>query len=169
MKPKLAVIAHNIRSTHNIGSLLRTSDGLGVSKVFFTGYTPYPAKPDDARLPHIADKLTKQIHKTALGAESSVTWHQADEVAPVLDTLRSQGYIIAGLEQTQNSISLPDFKCPEKLALLIGSEVTGIDKELLQHLDICLEIPMVGKKESFNVVEATTMALYQCLVVSSKL
>lgn len=169
MKPKLAVIAHNIRSTHNIGSLLRTSDGLGVSEVFFTGYTPYPAKPDDARLPHIADKLTKQIHKTALGAENSVTWHQADEVIPVLDTLRSQGYIIAGLEQTQNSISLPDFKCLEKLALLIGSEVAGIDKELLQHLDICLEIPMVGKKESFNVVEATTMALYQCLVVSSKL
>lgn len=169
MKPKLAIIAHNIRSTHNVGSLLRTSDGLGVSEIYFTGYTPYPAKINDSRLPHISGKLTQQIHKTALGAENSVIWHQSDDVVTVIEGLRDQGYAIVGLEQAQDSVSLQDFKCPEKLALLIGSEVTGIDKELFQHLDLCVEIPMVGKKESFNVIEATTMALYQCLVVSPRL
>lgn len=169
MQPEVIIIAHNIRSTHNVGSLLRTSDGLGVSHIYFTGYTPYPLKKNDPRLPHIAAKLTQQIHKTALGAESSVQWSQSDDIYPVLEQLRSNGYIIAGLEQAPNSVTLVDFRAPPKLALLLGSEVTGIDKELFSHLDICLEIPMQGVKESFNVIEATTMALYQSLVVSPRL
>ena len=77
---KICFIAHNIRSAHNIGSLLRTADGLGIRHVYMSGYTPYPKQPNDARLPHIADKASKLIHKTALGAEMSVEWSGGHEI-----------------------------------------------------------------------------------------
>lgn len=156
----IIVIAHNIRSTHNIGSLLRTADGLGIESVYLTGYTPYPKKPHDDRLPHLADKLDAAIHKTALGAEKSVTWHQEPDIFTVLSQLREQGYAICALEQTNTALSLPEFQPPEKCALLLGSEVTGIDHELLKQADQHIVIPMFGKKESFNVIQAAAMALY---------
>lgn len=167
MPVSLVIIAHNIRSTHNVGSLLRTADGLGVTKIYFTGYTPYPHEEDDARLPHLFEKITKQIDKTALGAQNSVKWDHNEDVLAVIAELRNKGYAIAGLEQTTDSVLLQNFKPPAKLALLLGSEVSGINKDLLAHLDYCLEIPMCGSKESFNVIEAATMAMYQCLLVNS--
>lgn len=166
MKPELTIIAHDIRSIHNVGSLLRTSDGLGVSHIYFTGYTPYPQQEKDSRLPHLAEKINQQIHKTALGAEKTVPWTHNEDIHAVIVTLKSEGFSIVGLEQAPNSVPLPEFVAPSRLAILIGSEVTGIEKELLKKLDYCLEIPMVGKKESFNVVEATTMAIYHCQLIS---
>ncbi|MGI9028357.1 MAG: TrmH family RNA methyltransferase [Candidatus Saccharimonadales bacterium] len=166
MAPSLIIIAHNIRSTHNVGSLLRTAEGLGVAKLYITGYTPYPKQIKDKRLPHIAEKIHSQIHKTALGAEELLPWQQSDAIHEVIVKLKKDGYTIAGLEQTPESIQLPKFQPPQKLAILLGSEVTGIDTELLNHLDYCLEIPMSGKKESFNVVEAASMAMYHCLQVA---
>lgn len=166
MPISLVLIAHNIRSTHNIGSLLRTADGLGVEKIYFSGYTPYPKYEHDERLPHIANKIHNQISKTALGAEDSVAWEHFEDITNVLKALKDQDYEIAGLEQTKTSVQLPDFKPPQKLAILLGSEVTGIDHELITQMDYCLEIPMIGTKESFNVVEASTMAMYHCLVVN---
>jgi len=158
----IVAIAHDIRSTHNVGSLLRTCEGLGVSHVYFTGYTPYPALPDgDTRLPHIAQKLTRQIEKTALGAESLVPWSQVDDVMSCIATVRAAGYAVVALEQTTGSTALPDFQPPQKIALLLGREVEGIDSALLALCDTCLEIPMFGQKESFNVVQAAAMALYQ--------
>lgn len=156
----IILIAHDIRSTHNVGSLLRTAEGLGVTRVYLTGYTPYPKKPSDPRLPHIAQKLTNQIHKTALGAEISQTWDQADTIEPLLKKLKSEGYSIVGLEQTQKSVPLPEYSPPQKLALLLGREVEGIEPDLLKQLDETLEIPMFGNKESFNVVQAAAMCLY---------
>lgn len=167
MACSLIIIAHNIRSTHNVGALMRTCEGLGVNKLFLTGYTPYPASKTDKRLPHIAEKLSKQIHKTALGAEDSLHWIYRENINAVLSELREDGYVLAGLEQTATSRNLPDFNPPAKLALLLGSEVAGIDPGLIDILDYCLEIPMRGKKESFNVVEATSMALYHCLADST--
>lgn len=161
-KKSLVVIAHNIRSTHNVGALLRTAEGLGVEHVYLTGYTPYPYRSGDSRLPHIAQKLHKQIHKTALGAEDTNLWLQADSVEETIGKLRNQSYVIAGLEQTPNSIMLPDFKAPEKLAIILGSEVEGMNNDLIKQADVCLEIPMFGTKESFNVVEAASMTLYHC-------
>ncbi len=166
MSVSLIIIAHNLRSTHNVGALLRTADGLGIEKLYFTGYTPYPHFTDDERLPHISERLTHQINKTALGAQDSVVWEYAENIRPILTSLRAKGYKIAGLEQAVNSIELPAFKPPSKLAILLGSEVTGIDNDLLNLLDYCLEIPMAGKKESFNVVEAATMAMYHCLCIN---
>lgn len=158
----LTLILHDIRSTHNVGSLLRTAEGLGVNHVYFTGYTPYPLAPHDTRLPHLAQKLDKQIHKTALGAETLVSWSVGPDVTQLLRNLQAQGTQIAGLEQSPNSIALPDFKPPTNIAILLGREVEGIEPELLKLCDITLEIPMFGQKESFNVVQAAAMALYHC-------
>lgn len=161
MTRQIVVIAHDIRSTHNVGSLLRTCEGLGVAQVYFTGYTPYPALPSgDMRLPHIAQKLTNQIHKTALDAETLVPWTHADDVTACLQQLKSDGFSLVALEQSSSSIALPDYTPPEKVALLLGREVEGIDPQLLELCDTTLEIPMFGRKESFNVVQAAAMALY---------
>lgn len=158
---EIVVVAHDIRSTHNVGSLLRTCEGLGVNHVYFTGYTPYPSAPNDPRLPHITAKLTAQIHKTALDAEALVPWTHEDDVMSCLASLRQAGYTLAALEQAADSTKLPDFHAPEKIALLLGREVEGIEPELLRRCDVALEIPMFGRKESFNVVQAAAMALYQ--------
>jgi tRNA G18 (ribose-2'-O)-methylase SpoU len=160
--PEIIVIAHNLRSCHNVGSLLRTAEGLGVKQVILSGYTPYPANKDDERLPHIATKLTKQISKTALGAETSQPWEHYDSVEAVFAALREQDYTIAAIEQSPHSVKLPDFQPPEKIALLLGREVDGVEPEVLAACDTILEIPMFGKKESFNVIQAAAMAMYHC-------
>ena len=158
----IILIAHNLRSTHNVGSLLRTAEGLGIQKVYFTGYTPYPQADQDERMPHLAQKLQRQIEKVALGAEAHMSWQHADTIEPILQDLRQQGFTIAALEQVEGSIALPSYAVPEKIALIIGREVEGIESSVLKLVDICLEIPMFGKKESFNVVQAAAMALYHC-------
>lgn len=157
----MILIAHNIRSIHNVGSILRSADGFGVTKVYLTGYTPYPTQPGDTRLPHIRQKITGQLHKTALGAETTVlTEHHEDALTAIAD-LRKQGYAIVALEQDPRAVMLPDFTPPhKKIALLLGEEVQGIEPELLAQCDAIVEIPMRGKKESFNVSVATGIALY---------
>lgn len=155
---EIVVIAHNIRSIHNVGSIFRTCEGFGVSKIILSGYTPYPKIKNDGRLPHISDKLTRQIHKTALGAESLVNFDYQD--TPDIESLKKDGYIVVGLEQNKNSIPINKFKKSEKVALLLGEEVDGIDKDLIDKCDYIIEIPMFGKKESFNVSVAAGIALY---------
>jgi len=156
----IVVIAHNIRSTHNIGSLLRTAEGLGIQKLYITGYTPYPKHARDSRLPHLAEKLHKDIHKTALGAEEQLNWEQCEDVFTVLSRLKTEGYTLVALEQTADAIDITTFKAPQKCALILGSEVTGIDKEILDYIETKIVIPMFGKKESFNVVQAAAMTLF---------
>jgi 23S rRNA (guanosine2251-2'-O)-methyltransferase len=154
----IVVVAHNIRSAHNVGSIFRTADGFGVSKLILSGYTPYPRCQDDPRLPHVSEKLTSQIHKSALGAELLVTFDY--QAQPDLASLRQDGYVIAGLEQDERSIELREYHSPEKIALLLGEEVHGLTDELKWECDVLLEIPMHGKKESFNVSVAAGIALY---------
>ena len=156
--PEIIVIAHNIRSTHNIGSIFRTCEGFGVSKIIICGYSPYPKLAVDSRLPHISEKLTDQIHKTALGAEAMVPFEHQE--SPNLDYLRENGFKIVGLEQDRRSILLKDYIAPDKVALLLGEEVYGITDELRDKCDDLVEIPMVGRKESFNVSVAAGIALY---------
>ena len=159
VNPKIIVIAHNIRSTHNVGSIFRTAEGFGIEKIIFTGYTPYPLLTNDGRLPHISEKLTTQIHKTALGAEEMVSFEYSEEIP--LKLLKKSGYRIVALEQNQQSVDLASYVAPQKIALLIGEEVHGITEELMAQCDDIIEIPMVGKKESFNVSVATGIALYE--------
>jgi 23S rRNA (guanosine2251-2'-O)-methyltransferase len=162
MDREIILIAHNVRSCHNVGSLLRTAEGLGVAKVWLTGYTPYPMIEGDDRLPHLAQKIHKQIQKTALGAEISQAWEQSSDIEEVINDLSGRGFMIAALEQTPGSVSLPKIRPPEKIAILLGQEVEGLSPQLLALAHTHLEIPMFGKKESFNVVQAAAMALYHC-------
>ena len=157
--PKIVLILHNIRSTHNVGSIFRTAEGLGVSKIILSGYTPYPTLPNDTRLPHIREKLTAQIHKTALGAEQMVPFEYTDTLD--LGTLTLAGYRVVALEQSPRSVNLRDYTPPPKIALLLGEEVHGIPPELLAQCQDITEIPMRGKKESFNVSVAAAIALYE--------
>jgi tRNA G18 (ribose-2'-O)-methylase SpoU len=156
--PKTIVIAHNIRSIYNVGSIFRTCEGFGIRRLILSGYTPYPKVTDDTRLPHIVEKLTAQIHKTALGAESLVLFEY--QPTPPLEALRQQGYRIVGLEQDKRSAKLPSYQAFEKTALLLGEEVSGIEQTLRLQCDDLIEIPMKGHKESFNVSVATGIALY---------
>jgi tRNA G18 (ribose-2'-O)-methylase SpoU len=159
---EIIVIAHNIRSTHNVGAIFRTSEGFGVSRIILSGYTPYPLIKNDSRLPHISRKLTDQIHKTALGAEEIVPFEYQE--LPQITSLKEAGYTIVGLEQDVRSVMMSDYHAPEKIVLLLGEEVEGITTDLRDLCDDLVEIPMVGKKESFNVSVATGIALYALTV-----
>jgi tRNA G18 (ribose-2'-O)-methylase SpoU len=158
--PHLILIAHNLRSSHNVGSLLRTAEGLGLEKVCLTGYTPYPRANGDERLPHLSQKIDKQIAKTALGAEKLVSWQHYANINQLIGEIKSDDYQVVALEQAAGSTKLFEYKPPRKLAIIVGREVEGIEPEVLEMCDNIIEIPMSGKKESFNVVQAAAMALY---------
>ena len=154
---KLIVILHNIRSTYNVGAILRTCDCLGIDEVVFSGYTPFM----DKGLPYEQEKLKKQIHKTALGAEETLKWRRAEDVLTEIEAQKKQGRRIVALEQGEKSINLADeHEFNEDMVLVLGEEVHGVPQEVLEKCDILLEIPMCGTKESFNVSVATGIALF---------
>ncbi len=154
---KLIVILHNIRSTYNVGAILRTCDCLGIDEVVFSGYTPFL----DKGLPYEQEKLKKQIHKTALGAEETLNWRRAEGVQAEIEAQKKLGRKIVALEQGKNSINLADeHEFNEDVVLVLGEEVHGVPQEVLEKCDIPLEIPMCGTKESFNVSVATGIALF---------
>lgn len=159
--PEITLLVHNIRSTHNVGAIFRTAEGFGVKHIVLSGYTPYPTVKNDPRLPHISEKLTSQIHKTALGAETMVPFEYCEQ----LDTWLSKNdnttrLPIYGLEQAPDSVDLREFAPAPAFALLLGEEVQGIEPHYLNYCDEVIEIPMHGQKESFNVSVATGIALY---------
>ncbi len=156
--PDIILVAHNIRSAHNVGSIFRTAEGFGVERIILSGYTPYPKVRADTRLPHISEKITNQIHKTALGAETLVPFSYEETLD--LGTLELAGYQIVALEQAPTSVAISDYAPPDKIALILGEEVHGIQPDLLDQADAIIEIPMQGQKESFNVSVATGIALY---------
>lgn len=160
---EIVLLLPNIRSTYNVGSIFRTADGFGVKKIIMSGYTPYPnlnlVGSDDTRLPHLREKITSQISKTALGAEKVIDFDYYSTL-PVQE-LKKQGYLILGLEQASNSTLLPNFKPKnKKIALIIGEEVNGLTSDQISLCDEIVEIPMKGQKESFNVSVATGICLY---------
>lgn len=157
---KVVLVVYNVRSAHNVGSMLRTADGLGIAKVYLCGYTPYPSGRGDTRLPHLAAKTSRQIHKTALGAEDSVIWHYEPDVQKTFDELRTRGYKLVALEQTDEAIDLRKLNPDGQIALIVGSEVGGLPQTVLGICDRQVYIPMSGKKESFNVAVAAGIAMY---------
>lgn len=158
---KIILIIHNVRSAHNVGSLLRTADGLGVNKVFITGYSPYPQKSKgESRLPHIAQRVNKKIEKTALGSSSFIDWQHNTDIKSLIDKLKNQNYQICALEQSKDSISLDEFRPSKKVAVIIGNELKGLDQSTISFAQKIIEIPMLGQKESFNVAQAAAMALF---------
>lgn len=138
---------HDIRSLHNVGAAFRSADAFGIKELWFSGFTPSPPRPE--------------ITKTAIGAEEHVAWKRVKDEANAIKKLKENGYQVIGLEQTKTSIMLQDFKLPtEKVCLILGNEVTGIDENILHRLDTAIEIPQFGEKHSLNVSVAAGVALY---------
>lgn len=160
---EIVLLLHNIRSIHNVGSIMRTAEGFGLKTVVFSGYTPHPRVADDPRLPHIIEKIERELHKTALDAEKLLTVRYYDDPLTVVAEFRQAGYQILALEQSTSSVNLRDFNLTQPALLILGEEVHGIPSELLQTADTTLEIPMYGQKESFNVSVATGICLYQLI------
>lgn len=157
---QLVLIAHNLRSAYNVGSLLRTADGLGLDGVWLTGHTPYPRLKNDERLPHLANKIHAKIAKTSLGAEKTIQFDHSTDIDEVINMMKKGGFTVAALEQAMGAVMLPEYTPPDKLALIVGREVEGLEKSVLAACDLVLELPMLGQKESFNVAAAAAMALY---------
>ena len=162
---ELIVALHNIRSCYNVGAILRTAEGFGVSRVILSGYTPRVH--DNKLLPHLREKLDREIHKTALGAEEMLDIYACDDILSELANLRSDGWKIVGLENNIFDDRLVQLGSPEikvklsdKVVLVLGEEVNGIENALYDIIDLFVEIPMKGKKESFNVSVAAGIAMY---------
>ena len=138
-----------------MGALFRTASGAGVEKIFLCGYTQMPAPATKIYL----TKAEKELKKTALGAEQEIPY-EVKEVEEVVQDLQQKGYFVIGLEQEGNSVPYTTEPGSDKVALLIGTEVTGVPKELQEKCDALYEIPMYGNKNSLNVSVATGIALY---------
>jgi len=161
MDKELYLIIDNVRSSENIGSLLRTAEGLGIVEVLICGYSPYPRNPaNEIRLPHIANKIDVKIHKTALGAEKTQIWNYYSTTSQAIKHLKKMGIHIVGLEQSKSAIRLNSYQPPSKLGVVVGNEITGIDKSVIKLCDEIVEIPMIGQKESFNVSIAMAMTMF---------
>lgn len=146
---ELHLIAHNIRSRENVGALFRIADGLGIAKLWLTGYTPVP--------PHI------RIEKASLGAEKSVANEYRESVDAAIAELRKSGFRIIALENAPDATALASFAATDKLALILGTETTGVPKTLLAAADEIIRIPQLGKKSSLNVAVAAAIASWHIL------
>ena len=149
------LILNDIRSAHNVGSLFRTADCMGVSKIFLCGTTPTP-------LDRFSRKR-KDIAKVALGAEDSVSWEYQENILEVIEKLKQDNYTIVSLEQDPRALSLKEVAqntAQKNTALVVGNEVEGVSKEILDKSDFIAEIPLRGSKESLNVSVASGIALF---------
>lgn len=148
-KSPLIIIADNVRSMHNVGSIFRTSDAFLVEKIYLCGITPTP--------PH------REIQKTALGATESVDWQYAENTLEVVNQLKKEGWTILALEQTTNSVMLDELKIEkgEKIAIVLGNEVEGVNQEVINLCNKAVEIPQFGTKHSFNVSVSCGIILWQ--------
>ncbi|MGB0403885.1 MAG: RNA methyltransferase [Salibacteraceae bacterium] len=147
-KSGIAIVLDNIRSLSNIGSVFRTSDAFLIDKIFLCGITACP--------PH------REINKTALGATDSIDWKYEDDTLTAISSLKAAGYKIFALEQAENSISLLDIKVKldEKIALVLGHEVNGVNQLVIDQCDGCIEIPQLGTKHSLNVANSSAIAIW---------
>lgn len=155
MNKEFIAIIHNVRSLHNVGSVFRTADGAGVSKIYLTGYTPSPI--DEM------GRIRKEIIKTALGAEQSIKWETVKNISAVTKRLKKEGVQIVALEKAKNAVDYKKFKPKFPVALIVGNEVRGLSSTILTRADAIISIPMLGKKESLNVSVAFGIAAYSIL------
>ncbi len=152
MQEEVVVWLHNIRSAHNVGSIFRTADAAGASRIILSGYTPLPRDR--------FGRVQKEIAKTALGAEKSVAWEHCATSTQAVAKLHKEGFRIIGVEQDSRAIDYRDALVTQPTALLFGAEVRGISQALRAHCDALIEIPMHGSKESLNVSVAAGIILF---------
>ena len=138
-KLPVTVVLDNVRSEMNVGSVFRTADAFLIERICLCGITPQPPK--------------SEIHKTALGAEESVSWQYFPTTLAAIEQLKSEGYTICSIEQVHDSISLEDFKLEndQKVAIVLGNEVKGVSQEVVDASDCCIEVPQEGTKHSLNI------------------
>lgn len=148
-KIPVAVILDNVRSLNNIGSVFRTADAFLIEKIYLCGITATPPSPE--------------IHKTALGAENSVEWEYAENTLDIVELLKSEGYKICSIEQVKDSISLFDFNVEkdEKYVVIFGHEVKGVQQEVVDASDYCIELPQYGTKHSLNVAVTAGIVMWE--------
>lgn len=155
---KHVLILPDIRSALNVGSIFRTSDAVGIDMIYTVGYTPSPSP--------LPTRAMRDLAKTALGAELSMKWEYRKSLLALINKLKKEGYTIIALEQDDQSIDYREFaksNKKDKLAIILGPEVSGLSKKILNMCDYILEIPMHGKKESLNVSVACGILLFQIL------
>ncbi len=138
-KTPIVLVLDNVRSMHNVGSAFRTADGFAIEKIYLCGITGTP--------PH------REIEKTALGATQSIAWEYAKDTKDALQKLKDEQFKIIAIEQAEQSVMLNEFKqnSADKYAFVFGNEVHGVDEEIMEMVDACIEIPQFGTKHSFNV------------------
>ncbi len=146
------LILTDIRSHYNVGAMFRTADGAGVTKVYLCGYTPTPIDR--------FGRVVPEIHKTALGAEAVVPWEYVANIAELIARLKTETVTIVAVEQASSSVLLSEFAVPTKVAYILGSETEGVAPAVLEQVDIILELPMHGMKESLNVSVTAGIVLY---------
>ncbi len=148
-KTPIVVVLENIRSAYNVGSVFRTADAFLVHSIYIIGYS--------ARPPH------KEIKKTALGAEDSVAWKHFNSTKEAIEELRNEGFKVFAIEQAEGSFKLQtlNFKPEEKIAIIFGNEVTGVDQSTIKFCDGCIEIPQLGMKHSLNIATAAGVVLWE--------
>ncbi len=148
-KIPIIVVLENIRSAYNVGSVFRTSDAFLLEAIYITGYTCIP--------PH------KEIKKTALGAEDSMIWKHFANASEAIVDLKQDGYKVYAVEQAMNSYALQnvDFKNEDKIAVIFGNEVTGVEQTTIEQCEGCIEIPQLGMKHSLNIATAAGVVLWE--------
>lgn len=151
-RQEVRLALHNIRSVYNVGAIFRTADAAGVTKIYLCGYTPAPIDR--------FGRARKDVAKAALGAEKTVAWESVESLTELVLKLKKEKFEILALEQDKKSVNYTEAKLKNKNLLILGEEVSGIEKEILKKCDQVLEIPMKGKKESLNVSVAAGVALF---------
>ena len=147
-KTPIIVVLDNIRSLNNVGSVFRTSDAFLIEKIYLCGITAIPPN--------------REIHKTALGATESVDWEHKQDTLALVKKLKSEGIVVAAIEQAENSIMLDKFSLEsnKKIAIVFGNEVKGVQQEVVSESDYCVEIPQIGTKHSLNISVSCGVVLW---------
>lgn len=151
----ICLLLDNIRSVHNVGSIFRTAETLGISHIYCVGTTPTP-------LDRFGRKR-KDLAKVALGAEEIIPWEVIVEPISLIENLKKTKTTIIALEQSDKSVDYKKVVPTDKMLIIVGNEIDGVSKDLLMLSDIISEIPLAGKKESLNVSVATGIFLYRLL------
>jgi len=152
MKRDIRILLHDIRSVYNVGAIFRTGDAIGVSRIYLSGYTPGPLDR--------FNRVRKDFAKSALGSENSVPSEHVEHME-VIKQLKKEGFQIVALEQSEKSVDYKDVRLKEKVLVIVGNEVSGVEKDILKMADIVAEIPMRGEKESLNVSVSAGIVLYR--------
>ncbi|MFA6095577.1 MAG: TrmH family RNA methyltransferase [Candidatus Paceibacterota bacterium] len=153
MPRDIRILLHDIRSVYNVGAIFRTADAIGVSRIYLSGYTPGPLDR--------FGRVRKDFAKSALGSEKSVPSEHIQSPREILSHMKEEGFQVVAVEQSDKSIDYKDVDLKDRVLVILGNEVSGVEKEMLKMADVVAEIPMRGEKESLNVSVSAGIVLYR--------